>query len=58
MKIHRDFTLISGIDEFLVQSPTTGKNIFSTDYKDFKLPKGVSHLSVKEAHVSRVSIFL
>jgi beta-sarcoglycan len=54
LKIHRDFTLISGVDEFLLQSPTTGKSIFSTNYKNFKLPTGVSHLSVKEAHVSRI----
>lgn len=56
MEIHHDHTLISGINEFRLQSPTTGKDIFSTEYKDFKLPKGVSHLSVKEAHISRVNI--
>ncbi|GFX68318.1 beta-sarcoglycan [Trichonephila clavipes] len=53
MEIHHDHTVISGVEEFLLQSPSSGKNIFSTEYKDFKLPTGVSHLSVKEAHISR-----
>ncbi|XP_015919864.1 beta-sarcoglycan isoform X2 [Parasteatoda tepidariorum] len=54
LEIHHDHTIISGVEEFLIQSPTSGKKIFSTDYNDFKLPTGVSHLSVKEAHVSRI----
>ncbi|GIY04030.1 hypothetical protein CEXT_343431 [Caerostris extrusa] len=28
MEIHHDHTVISGIDEFLLQSPTSGKSIF------------------------------
>lgn len=55
MEISHDWTRISGVDEFLLQSPKTGQKIFSTKYENFKLPVGVSHLSVKEAHVSRIA---
>lgn len=55
IEVSPEFTVISNVDEFRVRSPTTGENIFSTKYDDFKLPSGVPNLSVKEAYVSRIS---
>lgn len=55
IEVSSESTVISNVEEFRVRSPTTGENIFSTKYDDFKLPSGVPNLSVKEAYVSRVS---
>ncbi|XP_076320831.1 sarcoglycan beta isoform X3 [Tachypleus tridentatus] len=53
MEVGVDHILIQNADEFRVRSPSTGRTLFSTNYKDFKLPPGISNLAVKEAHVSR-----
>ncbi|XP_076320829.1 sarcoglycan beta isoform X1 [Tachypleus tridentatus] len=55
MEVGVDHILIQNADEFRVRSPSTGRTLFSTNYKDFKLPPGISNLAVKEAHVSRIT---
>ncbi|KAH7955167.1 hypothetical protein HPB49_024973 [Dermacentor silvarum] len=55
LEVGPDWTVVSNVKEFRVRSPTTGRTIFSTEYQGFQLPKGIPNLSVKEAHVSRVS---
>lgn len=44
----------SNVEKFFVYDPTSGRNIFSTDYKDFKIPKGLPHLDVKKLRVNRL----
>ncbi|XP_028968064.1 beta-sarcoglycan [Galendromus occidentalis] len=47
-------TRVSRVEEMRVVSPKTGKTVFSTDFKNFKIPKGVPNLSVSEAHVKKI----
>lgn len=44
----------TNVDKFFVQDPTSRRNIFSTDYKDFKIPKGLPLLDVKKLRVKRL----
>ncbi|XP_037568644.1 beta-sarcoglycan [Dermacentor silvarum] len=55
LEVGPDWTVVSNVKEFRVRSPTTGRTIFSTEYQGFQLPKGIPNLSVKEAHVSRLT---
>lgn len=47
-------TRVSRVKEMRVISPTTGRTVFSTDFKGFTIPKGIPNLSVNEAHVRRI----
>ncbi|XP_077558669.1 sarcoglycan beta isoform X3 [Haemaphysalis longicornis] len=55
LEVGPDWTVVSNVKEFRVRSPTTGRTIFSTEYQGFQLPRGIPNLSVKEAHVSRLT---
>lgn len=54
MKIDADEISFLDVDRFDVFDPVTWKNVFSTDYKEFKIPKGLSRLDVKKLRVSRM----
>ncbi|CAM1302828.1 SGCB (predicted) [Pycnogonum litorale] len=48
-------TVASNLKEFRVISHTTGKQIFSTKYPDFKIPSNTANLNVKQAQTQRVT---
>lgn len=54
MKIDADEISFLDVDRFDVFDPVTRKSVFSTDYKEFKIPKGLSRLDVKKLRVSRM----
>lgn len=46
--------IFSNVEKFFVYDPTSRRNVFSTDYKDFKIPKGLPNLDVKKLRVKRL----
>lgn len=46
--------MFSNVEKFFVYDPISRRNIFSTDYKDFKIPKGLPNLDVKKLRVKRL----
>ena len=58
LKVDEDEILISEVEKFDVIDPRTGANIFSTDNREFAIPKGVSHLDVKRLSVNRLILSL
>lgn len=46
---------IVNVESFKVVNPNTGKQIFSTEYPSFGLPKAVKKLSVKHVRVNKVA---
>ncbi|CAL4146361.1 unnamed protein product [Meganyctiphanes norvegica] len=55
IEVGPDETNIFDVEQFKVISPTTGKEIFSTNYPHFGLPRGVQNLHVTKARTSRVT---
>lgn len=54
MKMTADEISFSDVERFEVIDPITRSNVFSTDYKEFRIPKGLPHLDVKKLRVSRL----
>ncbi|XP_050720026.1 beta-sarcoglycan-like [Eriocheir sinensis] len=46
---------IKSVDSFQVVDPDTGGTVFSTDYPNFGLPRGVKNLNVRRSKTSRVT---
>ena len=47
--------IIKNVDSFIVRNPLTGKTIFSTDFPNFGLPKGVGKLDVELVLTKRIT---
>ncbi|CAG0882131.1 unnamed protein product [Darwinula stevensoni] len=55
--IHMDpiKTQVDNVNSFVVYDPETGEEIFSTDYPNFGLPKGVKQINIKQAIARSIS---
>ena len=54
MKVSDQGIAFSAVDRFDIMDPRSKDNIFSTDYKDFTIPKKVRHLDTKKLRVNRL----
>lgn len=55
LQIKQNESHIRGVESFNVHDPTTNKSIFSTDFPNFGLPRGVRNVNVKLAETHRIS---
>jgi beta-sarcoglycan len=55
INVNLNSTTITGVNSFDVHDPLTGHSVFSTDFPNFGLPRGVKKLDIKMAQTQRIT---